>query len=142
MRPYDRCSYKKRQTGERQPKTDARGQAAMGVGGRGWTQGRPRRSSCWGQQVKNLTSTHEDEGSIPGLTQWVKDSALPQLWHRSQLRLGCDPWPRELPYAMGAAAKEKRKDTLKPSGAPLSYRTDSWKKEPNVSTCETAEQGL
>ena len=30
------------------------------------------------QQVKNLSSIHEDEGSIPGLTWWVKDSTLPQ----------------------------------------------------------------
>ena len=28
------------------------------------------------QQVKNVTSIHEDEGSIPGLTQCVKDLAL------------------------------------------------------------------
>ena len=30
------------------------------------------------QQVKNSTSIHGDVGSIPGLTQWVKDSVLPQ----------------------------------------------------------------
>ena len=28
------------------------------------------------QWVKNSTSTHEDEGLIPGLVQWVKDLAV------------------------------------------------------------------
>ena len=40
---------------------------------------------------------------VPAVVQWVKGLALPQL------SLGLHPWPQELPYALGAAKKEKKK---------------------------------
>ena len=39
------------------------------------------------QLVKNPTSIHKDAGSIPGLTQRVKDQYCRELWYRSQTQL-------------------------------------------------------
>ena len=75
----------------------------------------------WFSRLRTQHSVLEDVGSIPGLTQWVKDPVfatscgighrcsldlvLLWLWHRLQLQ----PIAPELPYAIGIAIKRKKK---------------------------------
>jgi len=57
------------------------------------------------QQLTNLTRIPEDEGSIPSLTQWVKDLALLWLWCGPAAATPIQPRAWEPPHALGVALK-------------------------------------
>ena len=54
-----------------------------------------------------------DAGSIPA--QWLKDLVLQQVWLRSRLWVGSDPWPGNS-TCCGAAKKGKKKKKERKKG--------------------------
>ena len=69
------------------------------------------------QWLTNLTRNHKVLGSVPGLTQWVKDLALLWLWHRPAATAPIKSLAWEPPYATGAALEKTLDFTLKEMGS-------------------------
>ena len=62
---------------------------------------------CCGVTISTASLEQWDSGSIPHLAQWVKDPALPQLWHRSKPWLRSDPWPGNSKCCRAAKKRKK-----------------------------------
>ena len=86
------------------------------------------RSSHCGSDVTNLTSIHEDAGSIPGLTQCLKTHCCHELWCSSQTWLG---FCVAVSVVNLAAAAPVQPPSL---GISVCLRCSPWQKQTNKQT--------
>ena len=61
-----------------------------------------------GPWVNNLALSLWWCGFDPRPVQWVKDLVLWQMWHRSQMQLGFDPWPGNVCMPQVSPKKKKK----------------------------------
>ena len=66
----------------------------------------------WLSGLRTWQSICEDVGSIPGLTQWIKDLALPLAVAWPAATALTRPLTWKIPYAAGVAMKRKKKGPL------------------------------
>lgn len=75
------------------------------------------------QWVSNLTAevpaAVEAPVQSPAWCRGLKEPALPQLWHKSQLQLGFHPWPRELSHAADVTTEIQVNSSISPNDFPV-----------------------
>ena len=70
----------------------------------------PSWSFCCDTVGSAASLQHQDRSLIPAWHSGLQALVLPNLWHRSQLWLGSNPWPGT-PYA-GGSPKRKKENVL------------------------------
>ena len=66
----------------------------------------------WLSRLRNQHSVCENAGSIPGLSQWVKNPALPQAVAWFEAAAPIQTLARELPEVTAGAIKKKENEVV------------------------------
>ena len=87
------------------------------------------------QWVNALAHLCSAVGSIPGQAQCIKNLALPQLWHRSQMQFGFNPWSGNFHMPRVQPKKGKKTKNRKQKTWPLGRSNQSTIIVPGMVLC-------